>query len=83
MTDEPALPRRTEEEEFRRVIYGHMDAIRIELRDQDERLDRLYYMIQGINESLDSKVDFASLVYAWIGGGAIGAILGFMLGWSL
>jgi hypothetical protein len=82
MTDQPMPPRRSEDEEFKRVVYGHMDAIRTELRQQEERLDRVQYMMQQITETLEHKVGFESLVYAWCGGGFIGLIIGVSLGWA-
>lgn len=82
MTDQPIIPRRTEEEEFKRNVYGHLDAIRSELRLQEDRMDRLMTFLTDLQEGMSRKVDFESLVYAWVGGGFIGLIVGSLMGWA-
>ena len=82
MTDQPAPPRRSDEEEFMRNVYGHLDAIRVELRAQDERLEHLAVIVHNIAQGLEDRRshldgwrDTISLV-------GIGVVIGVMIGWA-
>jgi hypothetical protein len=76
MTDEPIPNRITEQEEFHRNVYGHLDAIRLELLEQDERLEHLQALVTNLVNARP-MFDWRNNISCVI----IGLVIGILIGW--